>query len=133
MLKINLILRIFTFLLSIACFQSAYAIDLFDEDVSFAEQYKDLRILLQKVTSAELATSYKAQIDHEIDILRANQTTSPVEFKSLSDAEKKLFIKKFQQNRFHCGEVTAVADERRRILLHPELSSILRDSLNRIP
>jgi len=133
MQSIKTYLHIFTLLVGLTYFSSVYAVDLLGDEASFAEKYKDLRILLQKVTTVDLATTYKEQIDHEIELLRANQTSGPIDFNLLSDAEKELFIKKFQKNRFHCGEVTAVADERRRILLQPELANILRDSLNRIP
>ena len=48
-------------------------------------------------------------------------------------SQQELFVKKFQNNRYHCGEVTQVMQERQRILLHPDLSDILRDLLNQIP
>lgn len=133
MFNIKQSLQVITLLTYLILFCSVYAADFLDDEGSFAEKYKDLRILLQKVTTEDLAYIYKARIDYEINLLRANQTTSPVDFKSLSDTEKKIFIKKFQKNRFHCGEVTAVANERRRILLRPKLAKILRDSLNKIP
>lgn len=130
----KLLLKSYILLIILVCCNASSAFDfLEDSESSFAEKYKDLRILLQKVTSVELANRYKGRIDQEIDLLRKNQTTSSVDFKSLSKQEKKLFIKKFQQNRFHCGEVTGVANERRRIMLQPELANILRESLDRIP
>lgn len=100
---------------------------------SFAEEYKSLRVLLEKVTTRELAEKHKPAIEEEIAFLNATQTSGSEIFSSLSSAEKELFVKKFQNNRFHCGEVTSVMDERRRILLHPELSSVLRETLNKIP
>lgn len=131
---IRLILCIGILVVTCNFFSVVHAVEFLDDtESSFAEKYRDLHMLLQKVTSVELAIAYKNSIDHEIDILRSNQTTSAVDYNSLSAEEKKIFIKKFQQNTFHCGEVTGVANEKRRILLQPELADILRESLERVP
>ena len=119
--------------LSAAFLMPAYGSSLLTDEKSFAEKYRGLRILLQQVKTKEDAESLKPAIEEEISILSANQASGSAHFKSLSSEEKKLFIKKYQRNQFHCGEVTAVMNERRRIMLHPTLSGILRDTLNTIP
>lgn len=100
---------------------------------SYAEEYKTLRILLEKVKDTDSAQKYKPVIENEILRLRGTQHSGGEHFNSLSDADKKLFVKRFQQNRFHCGEVTQVMQERRRILFNPKLSLILADTLAKIP
>lgn len=100
---------------------------------SFAQEYSTLRILLQKVQSKELALIYKAEISKELDRLRSSQISGREAFASLSVEEQEFFIKKFQNNQFHCGEVTQVMEERRRILLDPELSEVLSSVVKDIP
>ena len=100
---------------------------------SFALEYRELRILLQKVDNEQAATTYKHAIKQQIERLKQNQATGEQSFASMSETEQQLFVKKFQNNRFHCGEVTQVMAERQRILLRPELSNILRDVLDEIP
>ena len=100
---------------------------------SFAQEYKELRLLLQKVTSEKTAITYKPEIQQQINRLKLNQATGEQSFSSMSKSQQKIFIQKFQNNRYHCGEVTQVMQERQRILLHPDLSAILRDLLNQIP
>ncbi len=104
-----------------------------DTEKSFAEEYKNLRILLEKVTDPISAQKYKPVIEEEIQRLRQTQHSGGDFFNSLTNTEKKLFVKRFQQNRFHCGEVTQVMQERRRILFSPKLSLILADTLAKIP
>jgi hypothetical protein len=100
---------------------------------SFAKEYATLKALLQKVRSKDSAKLYKPQIEQELDRLRSSQISGSEEFTSLSKNEKKEFIKKFQNNQFHCGEVTQVMEERRRILLNPELNEILGSLVQKIP
>ena len=100
---------------------------------SFAQEYKELRILLQNVTDEQTAIAHKSAIQEQINKLKLNQAAGEQSFAAMSELEQKLFIKKFQNNRYHCGEVTQVMEERQRILLHPDLSAILRDVLNQIP
>ena len=100
---------------------------------SYAEEYMKLRVLLQNVTDIESAKQYKMDIEKEIQQLSASQPSGGEYFRSLSKDERKLFIKRFQQNRFHCGEVTQVMQERRRILFDPELSSVLSETLANMP
>ncbi len=120
-------------ILSIICTTYSYA-SLFPEtSQSYAQQYKQLRILLQKVDSTESAIDNKGAIENQIRILNSNQTSGSEYFNTLSSEDKKLFIKKFQNNRFHCGEVTEVMVERQRILLNSDLANILRDTLSEIP
>lgn len=104
-----------------------------ENNSSFALEYKELRILLQKVVSAQTAATYKPAIKQQIDRLKQNQAAGEQTFSSMSESQQQLFVKKFQNNRFHCGEVTQVMQERQRILLHPDLSIILRELLNQIP
>jgi hypothetical protein len=104
-----------------------------ESDNSFAEEYKKLRILLEKVQDKNTALLHKQAIENEIQHLNQNHQSGADKFNSLSPQEKKLFVKKFQKNRFHCGDVTQVMVEKKRILFNPELSIILRDTLSRIP
>lgn len=113
--------------------QISYAHFLDESESSFALEYKELRLLLQKVNSEQSAINYKLEIKQQIDKLKQNQATGEQSFASMSKPQQQLFVKKFQNNRFHCGEVTQVMDERQRILLQPELSKILRDLLIQIP
>ncbi len=100
---------------------------------SYAEEYRNLRVLLESVTDTKSAKQYKPAIEKEIQQLNISQPSGEEYFKSLSAADKKLFVKRFQQNRFHCGEVTQVMVERRRILFDPQLSKILAETLANIP
>lgn len=100
---------------------------------SFAEQYSDLRILLVNVRDKHSAQANKPMIESEIKLLLRNQPSGREFFDSLSDKDKKLFIRRFQNNRFHCSEVTQVMRERQRILLDPVLSEVLDETLANIP
>jgi|GEM_PF-3305324 len=104
-----------------------------DPEQSYAEEYKQLRILLESVKDIDTALLHKAAIEKEIQTLNQNQVAGSKHFDLLSKQEKKVFVKRFQQNRFHCGEVTQVMEQRRRILFKPELSEILADTLVNIP
>lgn len=115
------------------CAQTSYAHLLDESESSFALEYKELRLLLQKVNSQQSAINYKPEIKQQIDRLKQNQATGEQSFASMSKSQQQLFVKKFQNNRFHCGEVTQVMSERQRILLQPELSKILRELLVQIP
>ena len=124
------------FIISFVCFlhmTGLSATSFLDTDNSFAEEYKELRILLEKVTNKDSALLYKSAIENEIQQLNQNFRSGEDQFNSLSPADKKLFVKKFQKNRYHCGDVTQVMEERTRILFDPELSDILRDTLIQIP
>ncbi|MDW3094508.1 MAG: hypothetical protein R8G33_02420 [Gammaproteobacteria bacterium] len=102
-------------------------------DNSFAEEYGKLRILLSNVQDKQSALHYKLEIEQEIQRLNLHHQSGGDRFNALSPQEKKLFIKKFQKNRYHCGDVTQVMVESRRILFDPELAMILRDTLAKIP
>ena len=112
---------------------SLFAASFLDTDNSFAEEYKNLRILLEKVQDKDTALLHKHAIQNEIQYLNQNHQSGADQFNALSPQEKKLFVKKFQKNRYHCGDVTQVMVERKRILFNPELSIILRDTLAQIP
>ena len=64
---------------------------------SYAQEYKPLRLLLESVKDAESALAYKTAIEKEIQRLRQNQPSGAEYFNSLSNADKKLFIKRFQK------------------------------------
>ncbi len=100
---------------------------------SFALEYRELRILLQKVNTEQAAKTYRSAIQEQISRLQKNQASGEQTFSAMPKSQQELFVKKFQNNRYHCGEVTQVMQERQRILLHPDLSAILRDLLNQIP
>lgn len=112
------------------CFASP---SLLSSDKSFAEEYKNLRILLQSVIDTNSAEKLKHAIREEITRLKKTQTSGSEFYNSLSNVEKKQFIKRFQLNQFHCGEVTQVMQERRRILYDSNMSLILADILAEIP
>ncbi len=100
---------------------------------SFAKEYATLKTLLQKVKSRDSAELYKPQIEQELARLKSSQLIAGKEYDQLNQEEKKLFIKKFQNNQFHCGEVTQVMEERRRILLNPDLYEILGQLVQNLP
>ena len=108
---------------------SAFAQD----DSSFAEEYSYLGKLLANVSDRNSAMLYKPAISKELNRLKSSQINGEKQFASLSDAEKKQFIQKFQNNRIHCGNVTKVMQERRRILLDPETRVELGTVLLEIP
>ena len=122
------------FIFALALGSHSVLAHLFEQDhQSFALEYKELRVLLQKVKSRETAIKYKPAIEQQISSLRQNQFSGESSFAAMSENEQTIFVKKFQNNRFHCGEVTQVMAERQRILLHPDLANILRNLLNQIP
>lgn len=100
---------------------------------SFAEEYAHLRELLVRVRTQESAITYKSQIAEELDRLNASQINGGQAFDALSAEEQHAFINKFQNNQFHCGEVTQVMEERRRILLDPDLREVLGSLVKDIP
>ena len=100
---------------------------------SFAKEYVTLKVLLQKVKTKESAILYKPQIQQELDRLKSSQISGSDEFSRLSEYEQQVFIKKYQNNHFHCGEVTQVMKERRRILLDPDLFKIIGPLVQNIP
>lgn len=112
---------------------TAHAEDIPIANQSYAEEYGYLAKLLQQVQSRESAILYKPQIENELVKLKSSQMSGEHEFESLSISEQKAFIKKFQNNQFHCGAVTRVMEERRRILLDPDLSQVLSSLMNEIP
>jgi hypothetical protein len=120
-------------LFCLASISNSSASSLLETDNSFAEEYKNLRILLGKVQDKDTALLHKQAIEKEIQHLSQTHQSGAEQFNSLSSQDKKLFVKKFQKNRFHCGDVTQVMVERKRILFNPELSIILRDTLAEIP
>ncbi len=103
------------------------------KESSFAIEYRQLALLLKEVVDQKSALQHKQAIEIQIENLKRNQISGEQAFDTMSDSQKNIFIKKFQSNRFHCGEVTQVMVERQRILLHPELSEVLRDLLEQIP
>ena len=120
-------------LTSFISFSSLHASTFLETEKSYAQEYKKLRILLEKVQDKNSALLLKSAIEKEIQHLSQNHLSGTERFNTLSTEDKKLFIKKFQKNRFHCGEVTQVMQQRQRILFQPELSEVLRDTLSNIP
>ena len=100
---------------------------------SFAREYAILGSLLEKVQNKKTARLYRPQIEKELARLKSNQISGQEAFESLSPLEQKIFIKKYQNNHFHCGAVTKVMNERNRLLLnswaHEELGSLLDELL----
>lgn len=104
-----------------------------NDQQSYAQEYKKLRVLLEMIKSSETAIMYKQVIEQQIKYLNDNHLSGEESFNAMSVEDKKSFIKKFQNNHFHCGEVTQVMTERQRILLQLDLANILRDTLSEIP
>lgn len=100
---------------------------------SFAQHYSELAELLSKVKDKQTALHYRPEIQQQIDRLANSQSSGEAKFNQMSKPEQKLFIKRFQNNRYHCGAVTQVMQERQRILLDPELAESLQDLLIKIP
>ena len=91
---------------------------------SFAQEYAQLGVLLEKVQDKQTARLYKSQIIQELDRIKSS-VGEQSNYEALSPEEKRLFIKKFQNNNLHCGYVTKVIDERNRLLLNKEAKSEL--------
>ena len=103
------------------------------ESESFAQEYIVLSDLLAKVNNSESAIQYKFKISQEIARLKSTQISGEEEYRALSAEEKRAFVKKFQNNNRHCSAVTQVMNERRRILLNPQLNKILGATIKDIP
>ena len=104
-----------------------------NEDQSFAQQYGKLAELLMEVKDRDTALMFKPAIQEQIEFLQANQISGEKAFSQMSEEEQTLFVKRFQNNRYHCGGVTQVMQERQRILLNPEMANVLGDLLEQIP
>ncbi len=98
---------------------------------SFAKEYAQLGILLGKVQDKKTAIEYKPQIVKELNRIKLS-VGKQSNFEALSPIEKKLFIKKFQNNNLHCGYVTKVIDERNRLLLNKEAKNELGGLLDHL-
>ena len=129
-MKIYLSILIVTFLFTSAVYSGEY---ISGGGESFAQEYAKLRELLEKVQNRESAVTYKPQIAAELDRLKSSQVNGGQAFDALSGREQQAFIQKFQNNHYHCGEVTQVMEERRRILLDPSLSEVLSSLIKNIP
>ena len=104
-----------------------------ENNPSYAEEYTYLSKLLANVTDRSSARLHKPAIYKELNRLKASQIRGGEQFASLSEEEQKRFIHKFQNNRNHCGNVTKVMQERRRILLNPETKIELESVLLEMP
>ncbi|MDH3608280.1 MAG: hypothetical protein OEQ24_03425 [Gammaproteobacteria bacterium] len=98
---------------------------------SFAQEYAQLGLLLEKVQDKQTARLYKPQIIKELSRIKSS-VGEQSDFENLSPIEKKIFVKKFQNNNLHCGYVTKVVDERNRLLLNKEAKSELGDLLDQL-
>jgi len=98
---------------------------------SFAQEYDQLGQLLEKIRDKETAILYKPKILQEIDRIKSS-IGNQSDYDSLSEEEKKIFVKKFQNNNLHCGFVTKVMDERNRLLLNKETKAELGELLNQL-
>ena len=86
-----------------------------------------------EVKDRNTALIYKPAIQEQIEFLQMNQSTGEKAFSEMSKEEQTLFVKRFQNNRYHCGGVTQVMQERQRILLNPDMANVLGDLLHQIP
>ncbi len=132
-MNFKLIITVIIFCLSSLFTVQAESLHIQVQGQSFAEEYGHLRKLLSQVQSRESALAYKSQITAELDRLKSSQVNGGQAFAALSADEQQMFIRKFQNNQFHCGEVTQVMEERRRILLDPDLSEVLGTVIKDIP
>jgi len=98
---------------------------------SFAQEYQQLGLLLEKIHNKETAVIYKPKIVSELARIQLS-IGKQSDFDSLSTIEKKLFVKKFQNNNLHCGYVTKVLDERNRLLLNKEAKNELGELLDQL-
>lgn len=98
---------------------------------SFAQEYDELGQILEKIQDKESAILYKPEIIQELDRIKSS-VGKQSDYESLSDKEKKIFVKKFQNNNLHCGYVTKVLVERNRLLLNKEAKAELGDLLNQL-
>jgi len=127
-------ITIFLYLFSQALFFApiGYAGDIVETDKeSFAQEYQQLGVLLEKVHNKKTAVIYKPQIVNELARIQSS-IGKQSDFESLSEVEQKLFIKKFQNNNLHCGYVTKVMDERNRLLLNKETKNELGELLDQL-
>jgi len=98
---------------------------------SFAQEYAQLGLLLEKVQDKQTARHYKPQIIKELNRIKSS-VGEQSDFENLSPIEKKIFVKKFQNNNLHCGYVTKVVDERNRLLLNKEAKNELGGLLDQL-
>ena len=98
---------------------------------SFAQEYQHLGQLLEKIHNKETAIIYKPEIINELARIQSS-IGKQSDFDSLSPIEKKIFVKKFQNNNLHCGYVTKVLDERNRLLINKEAKNELGELLNQL-
>lgn len=98
---------------------------------SFAQEYAQLGLLLEKIQDKHTARLYKPQVIKELDRIKSS-VGEQSDFETLSSIEKKLFVKKFQNNNLHCGYVTKVANERNRLLLNIEAKNELGELLDQL-
>ena len=98
---------------------------------SFAQEYAQLGLLLEKVQDKQTARLYKPQIIKELSRIKSS-VGEQSDFENLSPIEKKIFVKKFQNNNLHCGYVTKVVDERNRLLLNKEAKNELGSLLDQL-
>ncbi len=98
---------------------------------SFAQEYAQLGLLLEKVQDKQTARLYKPKIIKELNRIKSS-VGEQSDFENLSPIEKKIFVKKFQNNNLHCGYVTKVVDERNRLLLNKEVKNELGDLLDQL-
>ncbi len=98
---------------------------------SFAQEYEYLGVLLEKVQDKATARLYKPKIINELERIQSSVGRYS-DFESLSPFDKKIFVSKFQNNNLHCGYVTKVIDERRRLLLNKEAKNELGSILDQL-
>jgi len=105
--------------------------NLISDKESFAQEYAQLGLLLEKIQDKQTAKLYKPQIIKELDRIKTS-VGQQSDFENLSPIEKKIFVKKFQNNNLHCGYVTKVVDERNRLLLNKEAKNELGGLLDQL-
>lgn len=98
---------------------------------SFAQEYAQLGLILEKIQDEATARLYKPQLIRELKRIKIS-VGEQSNYEALSSEDKKLFIKKFQNNNLHCGYVTKVANERNRLLLNKGAKNELGELLGQL-
>lgn len=98
---------------------------------SFAQEYAQLGLILEKIQDEATARLYKPQLIRELKRIKIS-VGEQSNYEALSSEDKKLFIKKFQNNNLHCGYVTKVANERNRLLLNKGAKNELGELLDQL-
>ena len=131
MLKLIYFIKFIPVLLLAFCSLVVAGENIVTDKVSFAQEYAQLGLILEKIQDETTAKLYKPLVIKELDRIRLS-VGEQSNYETLSPQEKKLFIRKFQNNNLHCGYVTKVANERNRLLLNKGAKNEMGELLDRL-